>query len=562
MSPQPIRRAGWHARGVALFSGRLLVRPAARPDESFPGYRLRIAFANGLSNAGWLDCSDSSLPKAHGIARWCPRCLSTPGCYWREEWYSGPAACLVHNCWLTSVCSVCRRTLRWKQVRFAICSCGAPLQEAAVEEFSADVLKLISDRVASSFALLSVEGRWNLACFVGALSQFGLHGKPLKKATRQTENVEQLLVTAGASLIADRVACFELLDRLRAPQMSVNNVPLLSEVFPNLLTMLRKRLSGAERRWMLDLLNVYVANSSCRGSAVLWEPKGITGQTDNKLRERRKTRNPAIAAMLTRTGVTVPVRRTRAGRQKFLISDVDLQCLRRNQHPLVPLKAAARYAGMSTRRIQALATGGLIQSTGARIDMRSVNRLLDGIAAASVRNVSAFEDPVSLADALRLYVPVDASTAFFNQLMNGSFRLAFEPDKAPMLKDIVVDRDEVVFAVRMSVESSSQISIVEAARRLGIKQEVMYHLINVGLVRTQTGKLQRRTARVVDVDDLQKFTEQFLPLFTVAKAMGISAREAPAWARQHGIEIVTGPSIDGGRQYWIRRQPAWTLPAA
>jgi len=32
-----------------------------------------------------------------------------------------------------------------------------------------------------------------------------------------------------------------------------------------------------------------------------------------------------------------------------------------------------------------------------------------------------------------------------------------------------------------------------------------------------------KVARVVDIDNLQKFTEQFLPLFTAAKTMGISA---------------------------------------
>jgi hypothetical protein len=122
------------------------------------------------------------------------------------------------------------------------------------------------------------------------------------------------------------------------------------------------------------------------------------------------------------------------------------------------------------------------------------------------------------------------------------------------LRDIYADRGEVISAAQVPTESSSGISIVDAARRLGVKQEVMYHLINIGLVRTRTGKLRRRAARVVDVYDLQKFTEQFLPLISVAKALGLSAREAPAWARRHGIEIVTGPSVDGGRQYWIRRQ--------
>ncbi|WP_186308536.1 hypothetical protein, partial [Paraburkholderia sp. BCC1885] len=150
-----------------------------------------------------------------------------------------PAAFFDHQFWLTSLCSVFRRMLHWKQVLFATCSCGASLHCANVDQFSVQVLNLLGEQTDSNSALLSVVERWNLARFLGALSQFGLQGKPLKKASRQTENVDQLLVTVGAPLIADQSACFELLDRLRAPQASVKNVPLLSEVFPHLLVMLR-----------------------------------------------------------------------------------------------------------------------------------------------------------------------------------------------------------------------------------------------------------------------------------------------------------------------------------
>ncbi|RBB37269.1 hypothetical protein DPV79_21525 [Burkholderia reimsis] len=141
--------------------------------------------------------------------------------------------------------------------------------------------------------------------------------------------------------------------------------------------------------------------------------------------------------------------------------------------------------------------------------------------------------------------------------MNGVVRLVVESDKVPALRQIFADRDHLISAVQMPVESRSHISIVEAARRLGVKQEVMYHLINIGLFSTRTGKLRRRAAQVVDADELKKFSQQFLPLSTVARAMGISARQAPSWAREHGIEIVTGPSVDGGRQYWIRKPVDW-----
>ncbi|WP_156954265.1 hypothetical protein [Paraburkholderia acidipaludis] len=399
-----------------------------------------------------------------------------------------------------------------------------------------------------------MEERWQLARFLGALSEYGLRGKPLKKASRQKDNVEQTLVTTGASLIADQSACLELLDRLRVPQAAANNVPLLSEVFPQLLTMLRKQLSEAARNWMLNLLDAYVARSSRAGSTLLWDQKHAGSQADGTSRRRPRARKPAILAALSQTGATAPVRRTRSGRQRFVISDADLQDLRKRQRALVPLKAAATHAGMSVRRMQALTKAGLITSTGIRINIGSVDRLLGKIQVACDGDTPVFRDPITVAEALRLYVPIDTSAAFFDRLMSGAIRLVRKPEKVPTLRGIFADRSAVISVVNTPREEGASISVVEAACRLRVKQEVMYQLINKRLIRSRMGKLGRRAARVIDVDDLLTFTEQFLPLFKVAKAMGISAREAPGWAGRHGIEVVTGPSVDGGRQYWIRRQ--------
>ncbi|MFM0086898.1 hypothetical protein PQR46_08155 [Paraburkholderia sediminicola] len=543
----------WRSQGTTLFAGSFALRPAAHVDESFLGYRLRLADANGVPNPNWISCIDSSLPKSHGLARWCPHCLATVNGYWREEWHTGRAACFIHGCWLASVCGRCRRALRWKQVRFVLCTCGASLCDVKVDNFSPELLRLFGDQTDSNTELLSVKDRWSLARFIGALAQFGLQGKPLKKASRRTENIEQILLTTGASLIADQLAGFDLLDRLRTPQVGGNNVPLLSEVFPHLLTMLRKQLNEAERGWMLDLLNAYTTYSSLRGTAVIWERRGVGGPLNKGAYDSRKARNPAIASVLAQTGMVIPVRRTQSGRQKFVISRAELHDLRETQRRLVSVKTAARYAGLSTRRIQALAKAGLIASAGARIDMGSVDSLLGELATACVRDMSALVEPVSLVEALRLYVPVEGSAAFFDRLKNCSVRVTCESDNAPTLHHMFSERNEVISAVAVPVAESSQISIVEAARRISVKQEVMYHLINIGLLRTREGKLGRRAARVVDVNDLEKFTEQFLPLIAVARTIGVSVREAPDWARQHGIEVVSGPSVDGGRQYWIRR---------
>ncbi|RQR60745.1 hypothetical protein DIE18_13610 [Burkholderia sp. Bp9125] len=352
-------------------------------------------------------------------------------------------------------------------------------------------------------------------------------------------------------MVGNQSACFELLDRLRTPQTSVQNVPLLSEAFPQLLVMLRKQLNDAQRRWMLNLLDRYVASTSKNRSAVVWERKEATRLEDSDQHGRQAMRSRSIAKMLTQTGETAPVRRTRTGRRKFMVSDADVQRLTNIQRSLVAPKTAARYLGMSVKRIEALTTADLISSNETRIDTRSLDRLLGNIVAAGVRDTLTLEDPINLAEALRLYVPIEASASFVSRLIDGDVRLAIEPDRVPTFRTMYAARSDVISASPMRTKSNSLVSIVEAARRLGIKQEVMYHLVNIGLVRTRMGRLRHRAARVIDVDDLQNFTQQFLPLFTLAKTIGISAREAPSWAKRHGIEIVTGPSVDGGRQYWI-----------
>jgi hypothetical protein len=338
--------------------------------------------------------------------------------------------------------------LRWKQVRFVLCTCGASLCDVKVDNFSPELLTLIGEQTDSNTELLSVKDRWSLARFIGALAQFGLQGKPLKKASRRTENIEQFLLTTGASLIADQSACFDLLDRLRTPQVGGNNVPLLSEVFPHLLTMLRKQLNEAERGWMFDLLNAYTTYSSLRGTAVIWERRGAGGPLNKGTHDSRsrKARNPAIASVLAQTGMVIPVRRTQSGRQKFVISQAELHGLRETQRRLVSVKTAARYAGRSTRRIQALAKAGLIASARARIDMGSVDFLLGELATACVRDMSALVDPVSLVEALRLYVPVDGSAAFFDRLKNGSVRVACEPELRP---DWLNERRRLAFALHL-----------------------------------------------------------------------------------------------------------------
>ncbi|WP_143136050.1 hypothetical protein [Burkholderia ubonensis] len=421
---------------------------------------------------------------------------------------------------------------------------------------------MLNDQLETDASLLSASDRWSLARFLGALSMFGLDGKPLKKASRQSQNIERIVVTAGAPLMGNRYDCFELLSRLRAPRTEGQNVPLLSEALPQLLAMLRKHLNDAQRRWMLDLLDQYVERTSGNEPMVAWRRRTVKAAADTDQRSRRPIGSRTIANMLAQTGEVVPIRRTRTGRKRFVVNETDVQRLMEIQRSFVAPKTAARYIGMSVKRVEALAKAGLIDTNGKRINTKSLDRLLDSILTASGQGIRPLDDPISLAEALRLYVSIDASAAFFCLLVDGKIRLVVAHDQTPTLRTIYVDKGDAISANRTPSESETLMSIVEAARRLGIKQEVMYHLVNAGLVRTRIARLRNRTMRAINIDDLRDFTATFLPLAVFARSVGISVRNAPDWAVQHGIEIIMGPSVDGGRQYWIRKPVDWDASAS
>ncbi|AOJ36419.1 hypothetical protein WJ23_00105 [Burkholderia lata] len=240
-----------------------------------------------------------------------------------------------------------------------------------------------------------------------------------------------------------------------------------------------------------------------------------------------------------------------------MVNETDVQRLMEIQRSLVAPTTAARYIGMSVKRIEALTKAGLIDTNERWVNTKSLDRLLESILAAGGQDVRPLDDPISIAEALRLYVSIDASVAFFRLLADGKTRLVIAHDQTPTLRTIYVDKGVAISANRTQSESETLMSVVAAARRLGIKQEVMYHLVNAGLVRTQIARLRNRTTQAIDIDDLRDFTATFLPLAVFARSAGVSVRNAPDWAIQHGIEIVTGPSVDGGRQYWIRKPVDW-----
>ena len=97
------------------------------------------------------------------------------------------------------------------------------------------------------------------------------------------------------------------------------------------------------------------------------------------------------------------------------------------------------------------------------------------------------------------------------------------------------------------------LSVVEAAVELGVKQEVAYHWVRTGLLATVTVDSPTETGRRVTEAALAAFRRNYVTGTEFARAHQLGRRWAAAHLVQAGIQAVSGPSVDGARQFLFRR---------
>jgi hypothetical protein len=92
------------------------------------------------------------------------------------------------------------------------------------------------------------------------------------------------------------------------------------------------------------------------------------------------------------------------------------------------------------------------------------------------------------------------------------------------------------------------LGVGDAAASLGVKEEVVYQLVSRGLL-AATGSVRFGGSRVA-VDELERFRETYISLAALAKQRKTSSQ---ALLCKLCVGPVTGPTVDGGRQYFLRR---------
>ncbi|WP_085980139.1 helix-turn-helix domain-containing protein [Teichococcus cervicalis] len=135
---------------------------------------------------------------------------------------------------------------------------------------------------------------------------------------------------------------------------------------------------------------------------------------------------------------------------------------------------------------------------------------------------------------------------FVGIVLSGNLPVAALDHAAVGLKRLRFDR-AAVRRVAAPLERGP-FSAYATAALLGLKREVVAHLIRRGLLKTEGG--------AVTAAELDRFREVYVSGAELARERGTSPRKLAADLQAVGVLPVTGPGVDGGRQAFFRRADA------
>lgn len=536
-------------RGMAISApmlGSLLVRPRQIAGESDEGHWLRVAHSNGLADPLWL--LDPGHWRGLSIVRFCPQCLASQNRLWLADWSDRSRPfCSVHGRWLVDLCGGCNRLLRWNRARFLECKCGQDLRSLEAPALSFHAARIQSEESASLTVLL----------WLGSIARYGMTMKPLKKASRVIMSEVIELAEAGSEIVAAWPhAFFDTLSRSRQVTAGSLGLSSMNDAFPGLAGRLRKLGDASWRERITKELGAYIAASRTSGMPIVGRnAPGERPATIAQIARDLGMGSATLVAALDRLpGDCVPTRRTSQGRSRRLLSGEAVAQIQQLRTDEISSKASARILGLSFSRIRHLVEAGLLKERQHRLSREDVCGLLLSLMESGRVNPPEI-DAVSVGRALRFCVPVELTAPFVRSVLDGSLAI-HTPEGTTQLTSCTISQAKCrVWVARTESTEGNAMSLPVCALRLGLKQQVIYHLARVGLIAVQTVKTARgRTAMVATADSIETFKSQYVALACLAASAGVAPRWALEWAGRQGISLVSGPSIDGGRQYFARRK--------
>lgn len=593
----------------------LLINPQPQRDESLLGYLQRLAGANGLTGnelikafqeasdedvtdwfctmtlpVSWLPVSSElRQPKTKALKVWslqykrfCSCCLAERA-YWKESWdLTLVTSCSIHEVPLQDRCPGCSAKMDRDAMLANCCkSCGYFLSSRnapaiAAEDACAWMTAAMETRLRQEYVsggsdldALTYEQLHALSTRLAVRIVRSENSKPLKLANSGSLEVSRELAQAAGEILMNWPRAFrDLLSDLRSTRSSGMGWKLASAFGPiyrdihhdlqaPCFAFVRVEFeSFVQQAWEAPLAkrNRYLSENTITGHrwVSIDEAARLTGLHKScvqRLHDHGEVASREIVHSSGRKSKVVDVGQVR-----------DLALL---MQKAVNLRQAAKHLHINLERVRQLITGGILKFYGGKpkvgekwlIDIESLSGLrLERMHAPPGNTL------VSVNYLAKHHLPTGGGLVeMIGAIQSGELKAFRDLDQSKAtVGHWLLRPQDLTGWMQQALQKSSDfpgITVAKAAVLLGVKEEVAYAMVRLGILWSTSVRRGRSTLQMVKPAAIERFRRRYILGPELAVFLGMSPKHITHHLWMNGFRPVAGPSIVKSlcRQYvWPR----------
>ncbi len=556
-----------------MLSNGLLVEQAIDPD-----LHRHIAYISGLLQ------SEARIWNMQ-YARFCPECLAEHG-YWKVEWeLNFYDVCHHHQVWLVDQCTSCGNKLTWQRSQLNRCSCGSILHAEQSKQcpismrdiaiaISAKILQLDTEILLEVLRKTDVEQTQRLIRYLGNYMSLAAGKNPLKMRQAGDLNHSWPVTTLAAEVITDWPNAFHHALTQLEKQNRADGRPSLNEVFGQAYHYVFKALKEKpfeELRHQFELwINAAwkggIAKRNKRLTSTLmkeaaWVPASLACDFLGISHQR-------LDLLIREGSIHGETHVSEKGRKFVMVRRDNLKQAKEHLFGLIDMTTAGKLLGLQKRRMRQLLNlvfadaKKLGTSAGApwAVSRLEVNRLLE--LSVNLEYVSIpDEDSVSLGHVLRYWAwsNEDIASLIFSvksheiiptNLLDTVPGIAAWNFKESELKN---------WKLKNQNGMGTWLTINQAAKILGVKEQVAYELVRLGYLQSEVMPKQVKRGTRIRRSTIDSFNQHYVFATKIAEVMGCSPRKVINHLASFEKNPLSGPNIDGARQVLYKREEVISL---
>ncbi|CAM5784183.1 hypothetical protein CCAE64S_01311 [Castellaniella caeni] len=488
--------------------------------------------------------------------RWCPQCVKQEPVLLGRWLYRTTVVCTRHGGFMRDECPHCHASQRASGFTDICCECGASICRPVSDDVPEPLLQLqiwldealVQGQQHPALFNLHYHQAAKLAHYLGILACSGHQGSLQESASSRRMPNDRVLMNEASDILTRWPGAFVTRLALAQAAPATNS---LQRDFGNLYRVLYRSLKGDAYQFLRDIFESYV-NAHWTGM--------LSGRNKRLSEQTRRSHPRMTIKQAARLADATPAQLKRlrprlqaheiafpSGRRLYTLTSSHL-----DQVKGVNLTQAADRLHLPQRRIRGLIAAGVIQPDISPVSTSASAWFIseEHLRGLFFHPTGQKEGGVALHHVLRYWKLsevefIDLTKALLAQKLD----VVNQPcgDSIPLGLVELSREDLRRWRSGRRVNKSSSVSVDEAATVLGIKQQVAYQLVYQGLL-PSSQMLNRAEVRVRSVD-LQDFQRTYVSLAELARSRKTSPK---ALLGKLPCEPVTGPTVDGTRQYFYR----------